>query len=101
METPRRLLVQQAADITITIMEGEVPVVPVIGASCESEVALIVNLLRSGCPAIQAVLNADYLGVLCSRMDNLLARLELPREHFVRGLSPGSEVVVISRRVDT
>jgi hypothetical protein len=68
---------------TVTILQGQVPVIIVQSHDGASEATMAVNFLRSGCPQIQLVLeNGTEAPERQQRIADLLLAIQLPTEMF-------------------
>ena len=59
MKSEKRLVTQSCSRESITVLEGEVPVIGPSFDSMEQAVAMAVNFLRSGCPEVQLIPQID------------------------------------------
>jgi len=93
----------QSTDGHITVKNTEVGVICINGVNITAEVVMAVNCLRSGCPAIQLLLD-DCVDSIANQVDDnvrkVLCALEINNERFyVKSQDEKIYVITITRKV--
>lgn len=80
-----RLVCQEYAKLTVTVVQGHVPAVSyTLSYELQPQIAMVVNFLRSGCPAVQFLTGRKPM---VDEVRAALNSLELPGETF--NITPG------------